>query len=200
MFSSAGSLSSSLSATPTPSKSSFNTASLPSATSLSSYGGTFAYGRSLGFQWEGTAGSKSDAETESCQDSGTSSAHTGGDSALEHTQHYTLVHVFSDTLSATSLLPAEGTTGEVPPPEHLFIQMELCREDSLQDWLRANWAARSRRKVLQYFEQVGCPMSSPCRSRASLDYIPPACSMQILDAVCYVHQQGMMHRDLKVCS
>lgn len=56
---------------------------------------------------------------------------------------------------------------------YLFIQMQLCRRESLREWLRDNVSNRSTCVVLQMF-------------------------MQIVQAVEYVHLQGLIHRDLKV--
>lgn len=58
------------------------------------------------------------------------------------------------------------------PPSFLYIQMQLCRKESLKEWLRSNGSGRSRKTVMFFFEQI-------------------------LEAVCYVHSKGMMHRDLK---
>jgi hypothetical protein len=56
---------------------------------------------------------------------------------------------------------------------YLFIQMQLCRRESLREWLRDNMSGRSTCVVLPMFEQI-------------------------VQAVEYVHLQGLIHRDLKV--
>lgn len=56
---------------------------------------------------------------------------------------------------------------------YLYIQMQLCRKESLRDWLAENTHPRDFKKVLSMFEQI-------------------------VHAVEYVHQQGLIHRDLKV--
>jgi serine/threonine protein kinase len=56
---------------------------------------------------------------------------------------------------------------------YLFIQMQLCRRESLREWLRDNVSNRSTCVVLPMF-------------------------MKIVQAVEYVHLQGLIHRDLKV--
>jgi hypothetical protein len=65
----------------------------------------------------------------------------------------------------------------IAPPKtsrmYLFIQMQLCRRESLREWLRDNVSNRSASVVLPMF-------------------------MQIVQAVEYVHLQGLIHRDLKV--
>lgn len=55
---------------------------------------------------------------------------------------------------------------------YLFIQMQLCRRETLKDWLISNNGKRDRSVVLDIFDQI-------------------------IGAVEYVHNQGLMHRDLK---
>ncbi|CAB0028667.1 unnamed protein product [Trichogramma brassicae] len=57
------------------------------------------------------------------------------------------------------------------PKMFLYIQMQLCQRLSLREWLKAN-KTRNIAKVLNMF-------------------------LQIIDAVEYVHLQGLIHRDLK---
>lgn len=57
------------------------------------------------------------------------------------------------------------------PPIYLYIQMQLCRDESLKEWLVKN-KKRDHKLVLNFF-------------------------FQLLEAVDYVHQQGLIHRDLK---
>lgn len=59
------------------------------------------------------------------------------------------------------------------PKLYLYIQMQLCRRESLKDWLNANTLNRSRMELLDTFDQI-------------------------VGAVEYVHDCGLMHRDLKV--
>lgn len=54
----------------------------------------------------------------------------------------------------------------------LFIQMQLCRKESLREWLRAHVTHRDTYQVLQMFNEI-------------------------VRAVEYVHLQGLIHRDLK---
>jgi len=58
-----------------------------------------------------------------------------------------------------------------PSRVYLFIQMQLCRRESLKEWLRDK-PVRSTDTVLQMFDQI-------------------------VQAVEYVHLQGLIHRDLK---
>lgn len=58
------------------------------------------------------------------------------------------------------------------PKLYVFIQMQLCKRETLKDWLNANTLNRDRHMVLDMFDQIVC-------------------------AVEYVHERGLMHRDLK---
>ncbi|XP_052269812.1 eukaryotic translation initiation factor 2-alpha kinase-like isoform X4 [Dreissena polymorpha] len=58
------------------------------------------------------------------------------------------------------------------PKLYLYIQMQLCRKDTLKDWLSANTLNRDRHSVLDIFDQI-------------------------VSAIEYVHDSGLMHRDLK---
>ncbi|XP_052102279.1 eukaryotic translation initiation factor 2-alpha kinase 3-like isoform X1 [Mytilus californianus] len=66
-----------------------------------------------------------------------------------------------------------GYKMKVPTPKlYLFIQMQLCRRETLKDWLISNNSERDNSVVLDIFDQI-------------------------MGAVEYVHNQGLMHRDLK---
>lgn len=56
-------------------------------------------------------------------------------------------------------------------PRYLYIQMQLCMEYSLKDWLVLH-KKRAYNQVVDFF-------------------------LQILNAVEYIHHSGLMHRDLK---
>lgn len=56
---------------------------------------------------------------------------------------------------------------------YLYIQMQLCRKDTLKDWLKTNCENRDKTTIFDLF-------------------------YQIVDAVEYVHSQDLIHRDLKV--
>jgi len=55
----------------------------------------------------------------------------------------------------------------------LYIQMQLCKRFSLKEWLKQHTSKRDPVQVLNIFQQI-------------------------VDAVEYVHLQGLIHRDLKV--
>lgn len=57
---------------------------------------------------------------------------------------------------------------------YLFIQMQLCKKESLKDWLKDNVHVRHSSAIINIFNQI-------------------------VQAVEYVHMQGLIHRDLKVC-
>jgi len=57
---------------------------------------------------------------------------------------------------------------------YLYIQMQLCQPQNLKDWLNNNTLNRDKRQLLDIFHQMA-------------------------SAINYVHNNGMMHRDLKVC-
>lgn len=62
-------------------------------------------------------------------------------------------------------------TNDAKPKAYLYIVMQLCRKDSLKDWLRNN-QVRRKLEILQMFHQI-------CMG------------------VDYVHEEGLIHRDLK---
>jgi len=57
----------------------------------------------------------------------------------------------------------------------LYIQMQLCQRLSLREWLKQHTSERDFNQILNIFQQI-------------------------VDAVEYVHLQGLIHRDLKVSS
>ncbi|XP_078263271.1 eukaryotic translation initiation factor 2-alpha kinase 3 [Rhinoraja longicauda] len=60
------------------------------------------------------------------------------------------------------------------PKVYLYIQMQLCRKETLKDWMngRCHMEERDRTECLRIF-------------------------LQMADAVCFLHTKGLMHRDLK---
>ncbi|EDV47885.1 eukaryotic translation initiation factor 2-alpha kinase isoform X1 [Drosophila erecta] len=59
-----------------------------------------------------------------------------------------------------------------PSKVYLYIQMQLCRKESLRDWLRDNRSEARASHIADIFHQI-------------------------VDAVDYVHLKGLIHRDLK---
>lgn len=82
-------------------------------------------------------------------------------------------------LTSTGSVHVPNNTNTSTPPiprMYLYIQMQLCRKQSLKDWLQES--------------------DNSTRSNASLSIFK-----QIVEAVEYVHLKGLIHRDLKVsCS
>ncbi|XP_071506558.1 eukaryotic translation initiation factor 2-alpha kinase 3-like [Diadema antillarum] len=86
----------------------------------------------------------------------------------------------SPTANSSSVSPnkdrvsaeCERTAATKVPKVYLYIQMQLCRKETLKDWLNTNTLSRDRNKVLYIFHQI-------------------------LEAVNYIHGCGMIHRDLK---
>ncbi|KAL1461306.1 hypothetical protein WDU94_013213, partial [Cyamophila willieti] len=72
--------------------------------------------------------------------------------------------------NSLSIGPVECSTS--PSKLYLYIQMQLCRKDSLREWLADNVAHRDSTEIVSIFEQI-------------------------VQAVEYVHMQGLIHRDLK---
>ncbi|KAI1278057.1 Eukaryotic translation initiation factor 2-alpha kinase 3 [Halotydeus destructor] len=58
------------------------------------------------------------------------------------------------------------------PKAYLYIQMELCRESTLKEWIAKNNSGRNTKTVMAMFKKI-------------------------VDAVDYIHGQELMHRDLK---
>ena len=84
------------------------------------------------------------------------------------------------TIESEVKQPAKHDTKDIAKNEklpktklYLYIQMQLCKRETLKDWLASNTLNRDRHMVLDMFDQIVC-------------------------AIEYVHDCGLMHRDLKV--
>ncbi|KAJ0172104.1 hypothetical protein K1T71_012077 [Dendrolimus kikuchii] len=85
-----------------------------------------------------------------------------------HTRHWSL-----DMVVSNSHPPPDPSTLNPGSQMYLYIQMQLCRRDSLHDWLRSNRTVEARgNHVKTLFSQI-------------------------VSAVEYVHLVGLIHRDLK---
>ncbi|CAD6996348.1 unnamed protein product [Ceratitis capitata] len=78
--------------------------------------------------------------------------------------------------NSKALLPATALMQSSSKPQqnkvYLYIQMQLCRKESLRDWLRDNRCESRQSHIASIFHQI-------------------------VDAVDYVHLKGLIHRDLK---
>lgn len=71
------------------------------------------------------------------------------------------------------LVAANTSTRRKADRMYLYIQMQLCRKQSLKDWLRLNDSSSRQREIVSIFKQI-------------------------VDGVEYCHLKGLIHRDLKV--
>lgn len=71
------------------------------------------------------------------------------------------------------LVAANSNTRRKTDRMYLYIQMQLCKKQSLKDWLRLNDSHTRQRDIVSIFQQI-------------------------VDGVEYCHLKGLIHRDLKV--
>lgn len=88
--------------------------------------------------------------------------------AAEEVQHQQTLTSINEPEKAEQKRRKSAKTSRV----YLYIQMQLCQKNSLREWLRDN-LERDQNTVLNMFDQI-------------------------VQAVEYVHLQGLIHRDLKV--
>ncbi|KAL9895181.1 pancreatic eIF-2alpha kinase isoform 2-T2 [Glossina fuscipes fuscipes] len=90
--------------------------------------------------------------------------------ACRRRPRYLSLDISDGTNNCRELMPM--TSKPLQNKVYLYIQMQLCRKESLRDWLRDN------------------------KTEHRADYIS-SIFHQIVDAVDYVHFKGLIHRDLK---
>ena len=97
-------------------------------------------------------------------------------SSTDHSEISSVIHSVqvTDKTSAKQSVSKDSNQSGAPTQKlYIYIQMQLCKRETLKDWLNANNMTRDRNVVLDIFSQIVC-------------------------AVEYVHDCGLMHRDLKV--
>lgn len=103
-------------------------------------------------------------------------ANSGGGIDTENRNHNSDISVKNKAPSSpnkNASAAENGSQSGCPAPKlFLYIQMQLCRLETLKDWLMSNTLNRDRVTVLNVFDQILC-------------------------AVDYVHHSGLIHRDLK---
>lgn len=77
------------------------------------------------------------------------------------------------TSKTNSIVEEKPKVRQKAPRMYLYIQMQLCQKKSLRDWLKNCDSPRDMTKAIKIFREI-------------------------VDAVDYVHLQGLIHRDLKV--
>ncbi|XP_017082189.1 eukaryotic translation initiation factor 2-alpha kinase isoform X2 [Drosophila eugracilis] len=86
--------------------------------------------------------------------------------AQNHNNNHNVSHATPPSASIQNGVVAK------PSKVYLYIQMQLCRKESLRDWLRDNRSEARSAHIADIFHQI-------------------------VDAVDYVHLKGLIHRDLK---
>ena len=86
----------------------------------------------------------------------------------------------SEILNVKNQSPKSNSSRSKPkwknsPKMYLYIQMQLCKRETLKDWMSEHTDNRNCEEVLDFFDQI-------------------------VTAVEYVHKKGVLHRDLKVSS
>ena len=125
-------------------------------------------------------------EDSGCRDRSSSGVTSSSRNCTTSTDHHSTQNYSKDQSScdreseshennSPSAAPDKQTAASCPAKcnLYLYIQMQLCKRETLKDWLSANTLNRNRPVILDIFTQIVC-------------------------AVDYVHGQGLMHRDLKV--
>ncbi|KAG8263576.1 Eukaryotic translation initiation factor 2-alpha kinase 3 [Homalodisca vitripennis] len=97
----------------------------------------------------------------------------GTDTSMDTNTDQTDVEETNNPPKRPNTLSLDTKSGNVCASRmYLFIQMQLCKKESLKDWLKDNIHERPRMAVINIFDQI-------------------------VQAVEYVHMQGLIHRDLK---
>ncbi|KAL4232210.1 Eukaryotic translation initiation factor 2-alpha kinase 3 [Mactra antiquata] len=119
---------------------------------------------------DGHSGSKKSSDTTTCTESNIVSSSLSQNSLNNVPESPPILFTLESHKDCSN--NEKNTSSEHKPKLFLYIQMQLCKRETLKDWLSANTLNRDRHMVLDLFDQI-------------------------VSAIEYVHDCGLMHRDLK---